>query len=171
MPFLSRRRMRFIGVKTIKHIVLGSAVGSSVATNVEVDIAEAVNSPALATPQEVGATARIRNIMLELNLTQTQANEDQIVDWYVAKKLPGQTLPNANSTGTSGIKNQIIQEGRECLGVSRNVVKRIGYIKVPPLLGRMNTSDKLVFVIMNPSADATNTWTFCAKIIYKELRT
>lgn len=170
MPFLSRRRLRWMGKRTYKHNVIGSALGSAVATTIEHTLAEGVDSPALATPTDVASISRVNLINFDLNIAPDTSNERQIVDWYFAKKLPGQTLPAANAVGTSNLKSQIFQQGRECLNGTGNVAKRVGIIRVPPKYARVNDGEKIVFAILNSQADATNTWTYCFTSIYKEIR-
>ncbi len=158
-------------INRIKHVV--DAQGGSVAgTQTVTTVAIAVETPALATANEVSFGSKINGIYLKVEVTATSGTA--LSNCYLAVfKNPGDnlTLPAANAIGVSDNKRFSIHQEMVMLQKEDAVAPnpRIlfnGVIAIPKGYRRFTTGDTLQVAVLSIGANVD----FCLQCHYKEFR-
>ncbi len=165
-----RRRNSLRPVNSRKHVIdeQGALAGG---TQVFGDIADAVDSPALATAIQVQSGCTINSIFLNLQVAATATNALANV-YMMIYKNPGSNIgaiPNANVIGTSDFKKMVFHQEmimieKNSTGIPRTLFK--GVLLLPRHMRRFGSDDKMSLGIFSPGINME----YCFQCIYKEFR-
>ncbi len=156
-------------VNTIKHVV-DSQLGVIAAAQSKVTIADAVDNPALASPQQVVVGSYVRSLFLNIQVAATGtaalANIYMIIYKNPSNDL---VLPNANVIGTSDLKKVVFHQDmtmteKNTTAISRTLFK--GVLRVPKHMQRMGQDDRIEVQLFAPGVN----FDVCLQSIYKEIR-
>ncbi len=175
MPFrrkgFSAGRMRSLQpiINSEKNVVPNITAGAA-GVQVNVIIAQSVNSADNTVANEVTRRSHIKAIWLELTARQSEAKAagiSTLVDIYIAKN-PGDnlTLPVPGTIGTSNEKKFIFKTWRTVVGLHTEgfpSYRWAGWIKVPKRYQRMGTDDKFQLSFKFTGVNGL----ICTNFIYK----
>lgn len=167
-----------MGIPPLKHVVDDLLVNGNISAVPQVfPIAVGtVNPNSYVTPQQVRNGSIIGALTLQIDITDSQVNSLDTIDWYVWFNIGGtQPRPNPGATNASTLKNQIFhQDGCMALntdlaaGSFQNIAKSWRTtVLVPKMYRQLNENDVIEFVAQGGAAGAFTSIKF--RCIYKEI--
>ncbi len=169
MPRFFRRGNSLRPVNRIKHVVDEQGAANAGA-EVNVEIANATNTPTLAITDSVETGCTINGIYLKVEINATSSAA--LPNAYLAvMKNPGNNLamPSANVVGASDNKKFVIHQEMVMLQGQTNSNPRTlfnGVIVIPRGYRRMGPDDRLFLKILSPGVNLN----YCIQCHYKEFR-
>ncbi len=166
---MARFQNRLRPVDSRKHVidVQGVLVAAAVTTVV---IADTVDSPVLATADQVRTGSRINSIFLNVQVAATGtaalANVYMILVKNAGNNL-GAAIPAPNAVGTSDAKKYVIHQEmimteKNTTAIPRTLFK--GVLKLPRHYQRFGYDDRLQVQLLAPGVN----FDFCVQAIYKD---
>ncbi len=169
---MPRMRPYLRPVNSRKHVVDNQG-GLVADTNTVIDIAETVDSPALADVDNVATASTIRSIFLNIQVAATATAALANVYMYIFKN-PGNAIsigafPKGNVVGSSDLKKlifhqEMIMTEKNTTAIPRTMFK--GVLKLPKHMQRFGYDDHLAVMLYSPGI----TFDYCVQCIYKEYR-
>ncbi len=177
-----RRNLRLRPVNSVKHIVdTNGAISAALVSTT--DVIQAVDNPALGSPQQVATGSTVHSIFLRVEAVgiESAGGVDNI--YMLVYKNPGANVagPRPDAAGTSDNKKRVIHQEMLMLAprsesgagggdarFPRTLFK--GVVRIPRGLKRFGYEDKLQVVISHRVGEMTQLSEFCLQCIYKEFR-
>ncbi len=157
-------------INSRKHVIDNQG-GLIAGTGVFISLANAVDSPALANPEQVRTGARVNSFFLNLQVAATGTAALANVYMYVYKN-PGNTIasstfPNGNAVGASDLKKlifhqEMIMTEKNTTAIPRTLFK--GVLSIPKHMRRFGYDDDLIIALYSPGV----TYDYCFQCIYKD---
>ncbi len=166
----TRQRRNLSPINSRKHVIDVQG-GLVAATQDIVVLADAVDSPVLATAKQVATACTINSVFLNIQVAATGTAALANVYMYIYKN-PGNnigTVPNANVVGTSDFKKMIfhqemIMTEKNTTAVPRTLFK--GVLVLPKHFRRFGYDDIMNVALYSPGVN----FDYCVQCIYKEYR-
>ncbi len=162
MPRYRSRGMALRPINSVKNIVDGVFLAVAAATVTSVTLAATVNDYTGGVT-EVPIGAKVSSVYLFVQALPTAGTAN--IDWFIAKRPSGVTLPVAGATGGSPSRKFILHEEKGIPGNAADGAYPLtfkGVIKIPRGRQRFAEGDALILNIRG--ADIYNA---CVKCIYK----
>ncbi len=146
------------------------------------DVIQAVDNPALGSPQQVATGSTVSSIFLRVEAVGVEPAGGVDNIYMLVYKNPGANVagPRPDASGTSDNKKRVIHQEmlmlspRSTAGAGgdfrfpRTLFK--GVVRIPRGLKRFGYEDKLQVLISHRVGEATQLSEFCLQCIYKEFR-
>ncbi len=168
MPF-RRGRSSLRPVNRVKHVIDVEGTLVEVGTQSLVPIGVSVQSySAVFNPVEIPVGHTVNGFFLSIFIIgATGAQIGGSINWYIIKTRSGQAVvPEADSVGTSDIRNQVFHQEKGLAGSGDGTPMAFkGVIAVPKGMRRMREGDQF-FIALKLNPAATSDADFCVRAIY-----
>ncbi len=166
MPF-SRRRQSLPVIKSDKHEITWSNLSENASSATFISLVLGVNSADKNASNECEVGSHVKGIYLEFHFSSETVTTAKVIHWIVihrpANLSPASITPSLYyQVG----RKYIMKRGMEMLPKDVGTVyKRIIFVRVPRVYGRIGITDSINFVYICTSAETINA---CGIAIYKE---
>ena len=162
-------------VNSIKHVI-DTPTSTVLAVTSQVPIVVAVDSPVLASAEQVKAGSVINSIYFRMEVIATTAYSQVPRVYFAVQKNPGGNLSfvQPNAVGVSDNKKFIIHQEMVMVDGMPDVsdfprTMFQGVIKIPSRYRRFGVRDELIVTFQNGVGETTGIANVCVQAIYKEI--